>query len=83
MKKIVTAKELAAHLSVSTQYIYARASSGDLPTLNLPGQIVRFDLEHILSLLTTPTPVGVSSLKTEESRKVSHRKRPKGGDLWL
>jgi predicted DNA-binding transcriptional regulator AlpA len=44
---ILTAEQLAQRWSVPKSWIYAKAASGELPKIPLPGKYIRFRLDTI------------------------------------
>jgi hypothetical protein len=47
MSRLLTADELADRWQVKTAWIYAKARSGDIPRVPLPGRYYRFRLDVI------------------------------------
>jgi excisionase family DNA binding protein len=47
MSQILTAEQLAERWHVEKSWIYAKARSGELPKIPLPGKYIRFRLETI------------------------------------
>jgi hypothetical protein len=45
--EVLTAEQLAARWQVTPQWVYAKARSGELPKVPLPGRYYRFRLDVI------------------------------------
>jgi excisionase family DNA binding protein len=47
VNQILTAEQLAARWQVTTAWIYRKVREGELPTVPLPGRVVRFRADQI------------------------------------
>jgi excisionase family DNA binding protein len=45
--EILTAEQLAERWKVEKTYVYRRARAGEIPTIPLPGKVLRFRLDVI------------------------------------
>lgn len=75
MKKAISALEVAEILDVDISWVYRHKD--ELKARSLPGRLIRFDRDYILSLVSVSLP---RSLTTKKERpRLGHRKE----DLWL
>lgn len=79
-QEILTVNDLVERYSLTAAYVYLKASTGEFPTLNFPGRILRFDAKAIEEIIFAPKQrKAARSLKTERvrntGRKPSRRKK--------
>lgn len=69
MPALLTAAELAAHLSVPVGYVYRLTSERRIPVVKLGHRTVRYDLEQVIAALDrparSPTPCRAPRPRTE------------------
>lgn len=61
--ELLTARELAKRLRVSTETIRTWARRGRIPTVRLSPKVIRYNCEAVLSALSTTPTKGVSRAK--------------------
>lgn len=82
-KKLLSVKELAIALNLSSQTIYRRAQAGDIPAIRI-GSNYRFDYDCVLAHFSDQNQK--RSLKNESTESVaiaSQKKRKEKPALWL